>query len=81
MAPQPLTGVIEKEALLALAPVGGHGELHPQRLAGCRGVVDRGIHHLVDGVQQAGDILGMGEKQKPHAASATVHVKPESEGL
>ena len=58
MVLQPFRRVIEKDALLALAPVGGHGELYPQRLAGRRGVVDGGIHHLIDGVQQAGDVLG-----------------------
>lgn len=35
-----LTGVIEDDALFALAPIGGHRELDPQRLARCRGVVD-----------------------------------------
>lgn len=54
---QPLTRVIEKDALLALASIRGHCELHPQRLARGRGMVDRGVNHLVDGVQQAGDVL------------------------
>lgn len=62
--PPALTGVTEKDALGALAPVGGHGELHPQRLAGRRGVVDGGVHHLVDGVQQAGDVLGGGSTNR-----------------
>lgn len=55
--PPALTGVIEKNALLALAPIRGHGELHPQSLARRRGVVDGGIDHLIDGVQQAGNVL------------------------
>ena len=79
--PQPLTGMVEKDALLALAPVGGHGQLHTQRLAGRRGVVDGGIDHLVDGVQQAGDVLGVGREEETTQASATVPFKREAEGL
>lgn len=66
---------MEKDALLALAPIGGHSELHPQRLAGRRGVVDGRIDHLVDGVQQAGDVLDGEGSRSPHMASATVHLK------
>lgn len=40
-----------------LAGVGSHRELDPQRLAAAGGVVDGGVHDLVDGVEQAGDIL------------------------
>ena len=43
-----------------LAGVGSHRELDPQRLAAAGGVVDGGVHDLVDGVEQAGDILQEG---------------------
>ena len=62
-----LTGVIEDDALLALAPIGGHRELDPQRLARRRGVVDGGIDHLIDGMQQAGDVLDREGSRKPPA--------------
>lgn len=74
--PPALTGMIEKDGLLALAPIGGHGELHPQRLARRRGVVDGGIDHLVDGVQQAGDVLDGKGSRDPRAFKTK-----ESEGL
>lgn len=44
----------------ALAGVGGDGELDPQCLAAAGGMVDRRVHHLIDGVEQAGDVLGGG---------------------
>ena len=59
--------MIEDDALLALAPIGGHCELDPQRLARRWGVVDGGIDHLVDGMQQAGDVLDGEGSRKPRA--------------
>lgn len=55
----------------ALAGVGRHRQLDPQRLAAAGRVVDGGVHHLVDGVQQAGDVLaggGHSETAAPPAA-------------
>lgn len=66
LSPAALTSLIDKDAPLALAAIGGHGELYPQHLAGCWGVVDRGVHHLIDGVQQAGDVLN-GREAETHA--------------
>lgn len=40
-----------------LARVRSHGELDPQRLAAAGRMVDGGVHNLVNGVEQAGDIL------------------------
>lgn len=40
-----------------LAGVGSHGELDPQCLAAAGRMVDGGVHDLIDGVEQAGDIL------------------------
>lgn len=68
LSPAALTGLIDKDAPLALAALGGHSELYPQHLAGCRGVVDRGVHHLIDGVQQAGDVLNGREAGFSHRA-------------
>lgn len=51
-------------ALPALAGVGGHGELDPQCLAAAGGMVDRRVHHLIDGVEQAGDVLGGGRERE-----------------
>lgn len=59
--------MIEDGALLALAPIRGHRELDPQRLARRWGVVDGGIDHLVDGVQQAGDVLDREGSRDPRA--------------
>lgn len=59
--------MIEDDALLALAPIRGHRELDPQRLARRWGVVDGGINHLVDGVQQAGDVLDREGSRDPRA--------------
>lgn len=41
----------------ALAGIGRHGQLDPQSLAAAGRMVDRGVDHLVNGVEQTGDIL------------------------
>lgn len=40
-----------------LAGIRGHRQLDPQSLAAAGGMVDRGVNHLVNGVEQTGDIL------------------------
>lgn len=40
-----------------LAGIRGHRQLDPQSLAAAGRMVDRGINHLVNGVEQTGDIL------------------------
>lgn len=40
-----------------LAGIRGHRQLDPQSLAAAGGMVDRGINHLINGVEQTGDIL------------------------
>lgn len=40
-----------------LAGVGSQRELDPQGLAAAGRMVDRGVHDLVDGMKQAGDVL------------------------
>lgn len=46
-----------RAALPPLAAVRSHRQLDSQRLAAAGGVVDGGVHHFVDGVEQAGDVL------------------------
>lgn len=41
----------------SLAGIRGYRQLDPQSLAAAGGMVDRGINHLVNGVEQTGDIL------------------------